>query len=409
MKPQTIRLIDLWLGRTICAALTTVRMVSRIFFRERGVESSIHKILFIKMIEQGATVLAFGAIRRAIELVGRENVYFWVFEENSEILAVMDVIPPENVLTIRSKHPVSFLIDVWRTSRRIRRIGIDCTIDMEFFARAPAILAYLTGARRRIGLHRFTSEGPYRGDLMTHRVEYNPHVHTAAAYLTLVESSQTSPNEAPLLKRRPPEYDLSPPSFNPSQDDLKQVREKLNGIAGREVERPIVILNPNASDLLPLRRWPIERFVELGKRILADDPNVTLVITGSPSEKSAAAELAAEIGLDRTVNMAGETTLRELLTLYTMADVLVTNDSGPSHFASMTDIESVCLFGPETPALYGPLGKHSHIMWAGLYCSPCVNAFNHRFSPCKDNVCMQAISVEMVYDKVRELPRDRRR
>ena len=69
----------------------------------------------------------------------------------------------------------------------------------------------------------------------------------------------------------------------------------------------------------------------------------------------------------------------------------------------MTEIDTIVLFGPETPALYGPLGKNSHVLWSGLACSPCINPFNHRISPCVDNVCMQSISVADVLTKVREL------
>ena len=98
--------------------------------------------------------------------------------------------------------------------------------------------------------------------------------------------------------------------------------------------------------------------------------------------------------------MAGRTTLRELLTLYHLADVLVTNDSGPAHFASLTQIDVVTLFGPETPAAFGVRSPRSHILWSGLACSPCVNAYNNRFSTCRDNLCMQRLGVEQVYETV---------
>src|ERR1700749_3374908 len=140
------------------------------------------------MIEQGATVLAYRAIARAVELVGRENVYFWVFEENRLILDLLDMIPRENVLVIRTSSPIRLFADLLGGAWRARRLGIDATVDMEFFSRASAILAFLTGARRRVGLHRFTSEGPYRGDLLTHRVAHNPYLHTAAAYWVLIEA-----------------------------------------------------------------------------------------------------------------------------------------------------------------------------------------------------------------------------
>jgi ADP-heptose:LPS heptosyltransferase len=147
----------------------------------------------------------------------------------------------------------------------------------------------------------------------------------------------------------------------------------------------------------------------LGKRILQEHPEVTLAITGGPSEASAARELAARIS-PQVISTAGETTLRELIVLYSMADVLVTNDSGPGHFATMTDIASIVLFGPETPDLFGPLGRGSEVVRRNLACSPCVNAFNHRFSPCNDPVCMKEITVEMVYERVhlRLLTRHRR-
>ena len=73
---------------------------------------------------------------------------------------------------------------------------------------------------------------------------------------------------------------------------------------------------------------------------------------------------------------AGRTTIRQLLTLYGLAEVMVTNDSGPAHFAALSTIDVVTLFGPETPKLFSALTPRNHTLWAGLACSPCINAFN---------------------------------
>ncbi|HEY8668652.1 MAG TPA: glycosyltransferase family 9 protein [Tepidisphaeraceae bacterium] len=408
MNPQKILKIDRWLGRPACWLLTAVRRVARLFGRGDRDPGPPNKILFIKMIEQGATVLAYRAIARAVEMVGRENVYFWVFEENRPILDLLDVIPPQNVLSIRGKKPVSLAIDMLKTLWRIRGLGIDATVDMEFFARAPAILAFLSGARRRVGLHRFTSEGPYRGDLMTHRVQYNPYLHTAVMYYILVEALLVSPADAadprqqPLMKISAPTFDAAPPMFRPAEAELLKMRELIRTELGSEPPARIVLLNPNASDLLPLRKWPTERFVELARRILADGDDTTIILTGGPSERAAAQRVLQEISSPRAISLAGRTTLRELLVLFTVADVLVTNDSGPGHFSSMTPIDTIVMFGPETPALFGPVGPRTHILYAGLACSPCVNAFNHRFSPCTNNVCMQVITIEQVHAAVKQ-------
>ena len=93
----------------------------------------------------------------------------------------------------------------------------------------------------------------------------------------------------------------------------------------------------------------------------------------------------------------------QFLMLLTLADLLVTNDSGPAHFAALTGIDVITLFGPETPAVFGVKGPRSHIIHAGLPCSPCVNAANNRMSACTNNLCMQAITVEQVFDRVCEV------
>jgi ADP-heptose:LPS heptosyltransferase len=161
------------------------------------------------------------------------------------------------------------------------------------------------------------------------------------------------------------------------------------------------VFNPNASDMLPLRRWPLDRFVDLGRRIVVDYGSVNIVVTGAPVEEAAASALCQAIDSPRVINLAGLTTLRDVLVLYTIADVLVTNDSGPGHFASLTDIDNIVLFGPGAPSQFGPVGGRAHVLWAGLACSPCVNVYNHRFSPCTNNVCMQSIGVDQVYAEVR--------
>jgi hypothetical protein len=94
----TLQRTDRWVGVPLCAILTLLR---RIFeCARRPGPHQVRRILFVKFAEQGSTVLAYPAIRRAIDMVGRENVYFVVFEDNRFILDAMDVIPEGNVITI---------------------------------------------------------------------------------------------------------------------------------------------------------------------------------------------------------------------------------------------------------------------------------------------------------------------
>jgi ADP-heptose:LPS heptosyltransferase len=160
------------------------------------------------------------------------------------------------------------------------------------------------------------------------------------------------------------------------------------------------LLNPNASDLLPLRRWPAAHYVELARRLLERYPELFIGFTGAPAEAVPNKQLADEVGSDRVILLAGKTTLRQLLVLYARSEILVTNDSGPAHFASMTPIRVVTLFGPETPALFAVRSPNATALWAGIACSPCVNAYNNRQSVCRNNICMQAITVDDVFEEV---------
>ena len=404
MTPETIRKIDKWVGKPACFKLTCLRRFLEMFALRAKPLPPIKKILFIKLIEQGATVLAYEAIHRAGAMVGRANVFFLVFAENSAILEIMDLVPRKNILIIRNQGLITFIVDLVKRLREIRRQNIDAVVDMEFFARASAIISFLTGAQRRVGLHRFTSELPYRGDLMTHRIQYNPYLHTASAYTLMVETLILAPDEIPLPKKTIPVPPEKPPAFQAHREEVEIFRQTLlsEGLDLQQ-EGPIIILNPNASDMLPLRKWPLENFFSLGTAILREYPAARLVITGAPAEKETAEKLFSRWASPQVINLAGKTTLRELLILYTLADILVTNDSGPGHFASLTDIHSIVLYGPETPKLFGALGNNSHAIYAELACSPCVNAFNHRFSPCTNNLCLQSISPEAVFEHVKNL------
>lgn len=395
MTVQTMRRVDALLGRVLCWLLTVHRHLREAFER-RPAAGSPQKILFIKLIEQGATVLAHDALRAAIERVGRERVFFCVFAENRGIVDVLDLIPPENVFAIRNAGIAECAIDTLRAVRAIRDVRIDTAIDMEFFARTPAILAYLSGAVRRVGLHRFTEEGPYRGDLMTHRVIHNPFLHVAQAYRLLVDALDADPADQPLAKLPIADTGGALPRFVPRSAERARVSALIEEVVGGRPPGPVVLLNPNATDLVPLRKWPAECFIELAQRLLAERPDVTVLVTGSESERESVDGVCRRIGSPRARSLAGRTSFRALMVLYTLADVLVTNDSGPGHFSALTDIQSIVLFGPGSPRQYGPLGTRHLALSANLACSPCVNVINHRRSPCTDNRCMQAISVDEV-------------
>src|SRR5215469_1369057 len=397
LDTQKLQFIDRWIGMVVCWILSRWRVL-----RHRrcagGAGGKPSKILFVKFAEQGSTVLAYRAIERAIKMVETGNVYFLVFRENRFILDVMNLIPRENVITIRHKNLFDAALQALFALYKIRRLRIDAVIDLEFFARSSAALSYLTGAKTRVGFHTFFGEGPYRGNLMTHRLLYNPYLHTSQSFQLLVEALEQDPENLPTFSAQVPAPDTTSPQFTTSAASREEVRAMLSRESGVQGEFPVILLNPNASDLLPLRKWPTERYVDLARRLLERFPEVRVVMTGAPEEADAIQKVASEVGSQRCVSLAGKTTLPQLLVLYTLSELLITNDSGPAHFASMTRLTVITLFGPETPFLFRALTPRAIPIWAQLPCSPCVNAYNNRQSPCRNNICMKSITVDHVLE-----------
>jgi ADP-heptose:LPS heptosyltransferase len=393
MRVSTLRAVDRWLGVPACLLLTLCRRA----FRRAGPGSTVRRILFVKLAEQGSTVLAAAALDRAVRQVGRENVFFLAFEENRFVLDAMDLVPGENVLTLDAGSLARAARSVLRVVARLRALRIDAAIDLEFFARSSAILAFLSGAPVRVGLHSFAGEGPWRGDLMTHRLVCNPYLHTGDLFLVMVEALAHPAGRFPACAMSRPEAREARPPRELSPADVEAMRRLVGECTGADDGAPIILLNPNAGDLLPLRRWDRARYVDLARRLLAARPEVHVLLTGGPGEAREAEALAADVASPRCVSVAGRTTFAQLLALYARSRVLVTNDSGPAHFAALTPIDIVTLFGPETPALFAARTPRNHVVWAGTVCSPCVNAFNNRVSRCRDNICMQQITVDQVF------------
>src|SRR5260370_13122917 len=155
-------------------------------------------------------------------MVGRENVYFVVFEGNRFILDAMEIITDGNVISIATNSFFGLATGALRAVLRVRKIGIDAIVDMEFLTRFSAILTFMTGAKSRVGFHTFYGDGPYRGDLMTHRLLYNPHLHTSQMFEAMVEALTPDPSVLPTFAFTPPETHPLP-TFPPSLSHLAEI------------------------------------------------------------------------------------------------------------------------------------------------------------------------------------------
>ena len=401
---NTMRAIDHWVGVPLCAIASPLVAlmdgIKNVF--GRGPEAP-KKLLFIELSEMGSAILVDPAMRNA-QARGAE-LFFLIFKSNRASLTLLNTVKPENIFTIDSSSLGGLIKETLRFLIVARHHRIDTVIDLELFSRFTALLTGLCGARRRVGYHIFHGEGLWRGFMLTRKVHYNPHIHITKNFLSLIHAAFAKQIEVPFSKIQIPDSEvrLEQAVINPIA--LEKVRERIEklakeaGIEYTQGKNRLILINPNASDLLPQRRWAQQRFSELIQGVHQQYPSDLILITGSPAEFDYVEKVRIVADIKNALNFAGQVSFIELPPLYTLSDVMVTNDSGPGHFSAVTPLRTVVLFGPETPALYGSIGNSIPIT-ANLACSPCVSAANHRKTPCQDNVCMQAITVSQVLEKV---------
>ena len=126
--------------------------------------------------------------------------------------------------------------------------------------------------------------------------------------------------------------------------------------------RDAAVVHPGAA--YPGRRWPPERFAAVARHLSAAGHDVR--ITGGPAEEPLARAVASGAALGPDAVLAGRTTTLELAAVVAAARVVVCGDTGVAHLATAYRRPSVVLFGPVSPALWGPPDRPQHVvLWHG--------------------------------------------
>jgi ADP-heptose:LPS heptosyltransferase len=399
MKVDTMRRIDYYVGVPLCF-LGSICYKFSLLVKKSNKETP-RNILFMELSEMGSAILVDPAMRKLKREINAD-IHFAIFKKNKPSLDLLKTIPEENIYTIREDSMPAFVWDTMKLLFWTRKRKIDAVIDLELFSRFTALLTGLSGAPFKVGFHAYYNEGLYRGSFLSHKVAYNPHIHIAKNFIALVNSLLSVREEIPYSKTLITDDEIVLAKVNVSavekQPVIQIVRDCYKDYSPGK--HKIILINPNASELLIQRRWPPQYYVQLIKMIIGEYSSAIILITGDPREREEAQNLKDQVQSERCINFAGKVTFVQLPFLYSISEFMVTNDSGPGHFAAITEMPTFVIFGPETPALYGSLGKSTPI-FAGLACSPCVSASNHRKTACKDNVCLQVIKPEQVFATIK--------
>ncbi len=399
MNVDTMRNIDHYAGVPLTFLGTIIKKTIEFFKPPKKIKPK--NVLLIELSEMGSAIIVDPAMRKLQANIEGE-LFFVIFSKNKVSLQLLGTVKEENIFTIDESSIPNLALSAINFLKWCRKNKIDSVIDLELFSRFTALLSATCGAVNVVGFHAFHNEGLYRGNFLTKKVAYNAHQHIAKNFIALVDALLSEKQELPFLKRIIPDEEtvIAKAQINENQKEsiISTISNMYEGFD--KDKNPVILVNSNASDLLPQRRWDKENYGDVIKMILQENKNVVVLLTGAPSEKAGAQLLADYVGDKRCINFASAVKFLQLPALYSVSKFMLTNDSGPAHFASITDMHTFVLFGPETPALYGSLGPTTPI-YAGMSCSPCVSASNHRKTPCSDNQCIKIITPEWVFNTLK--------
>lgn len=262
-----------------------------------------------------------------------------------------------------------WLWNKWRLVARLRRGKFDTAFLLHRSA-TRALLVYLAGIPRRIGYAKF-------GWLLTDRVQDpGDGIHRSDYYLKATEAYEVECSDRTC-------------QLSLDEADVRSMDEKLKARGMGPAEKFIVF---NTGGNWDLKRWPLSHWAALAKRV-AQASKLKIIFSGAAKDRADVARVIEESGV-AAVDCTGETTLGQSLALFARARAVVSGDSGPLHLAGSVGANTIGIFGPTRPEITGPRGTGgSVVLFKDVGCNkaPCYHL------ACGNNVCMQAIGVEDVW------------
>lgn len=338
---------------------------------------SFKNILITKPSSLGDIVLALPALR-ALRLSFPEAKISWLIRpEFAELIEnhphLDEIIAFDRKLLGKAWfHPEAFgaLISL---IRKLRRSQFDVIFDFQGLFRT-ASLAWLSGCRTRFGM---ANAREFATFFYTHKVSQNMEcIHMVDFYLKIIQAAGAS--------------DFGIEFVFPKNPFAEDSIDKL--LKRHEIKDNYAVLIPGSAH--QDKCWPTGRFAQLADKI-SSQYNLSIVATGSASESGIVDKIKEKANVP-IVNLAGQTSLSELVALLKRARLVVSNDTGPGHIAAALGVPLVLMFGRANPIRLEPY-RRKHCVMAiepdGRGMS--INNFDPKYD-------IKNITVEQVYKKVTE-------
>ncbi len=238
-------------------------------------------------------------------------------------------------------------------------------------ARVPLRIGYATDGRQRLLTHPLAL--PDSRDSQ-HEVFY--YLNIIARLEWLVNREQSFLNTQPAASLEVSEH----------RKVAARALLRANGITNG---RPLIALCPGSINSRA-KRWPAERYAALADRFI-DECGANILLIGSAAEEDVSLEVRRRMH-NNPVMLTGKTELAELVSVLSLVDLLVTNDTGPAHISAALGRPTLVIFGPTNPLTTRPFSPYGEIVRQPPDCAPCML----RDCPI-DHRCMTAITPDEVF------------
>jgi len=249
-----------------------------------------------------------------------------------------------------------------------------------FLARVPERIGYATDRR---------------GPLLTTSLpvpQWKHQRHESFYYLNIVAEVER------LLFGSASSHDVEPYFALAVSDGRKQNAREILVNHGARVERQLAIICPGSVNSRA-KRWPAERYAVLADQLMENGFEVVLI--GSAGELEVSEDVSRRCASQPKV-LAGKTSVAEATAIISIADLLVTNDTGPAHVGAALQTPTLVIFGPTNPLTTYPFSPNAEIIRHPPECAPCML----RDCPI-DHRCMTAILPEEVFQRAMSLVSER--
>lgn len=330
----------------------------------------------------GDTIISLPAAREIRRIMSGVRITFWVPENLRSLLTRAAVC--DDIITIPAKQGNPFTRSL-RMRNKLAAHSFDLVVLFQN-AFESAFTSWLARIPFRAGY-----PTDLRGPLLNLKIPFPVDIrikHQAFYYLGIADYMES------LWEGKAPDRRVIPEFRIPFDQSDSETALELIGTLGGGVSKPWFCLCPGSANS-EAKRWPGDYFARLAD-ILNKRLDAQIIFCGAPSEVALIDNIMSLQKHSGSINLAGRTDMIGMMRVMSLAQIVVSNDTGSAHLAAAASAKVLTLFGPTSPGATAPLGTSSYTMQGTAPCAPCT----HFKCPKSEHPCMRGLTPTMVFNRI---------